>query len=229
MKTLYFVMFILLLLPQQALCTDSLRTISVSGKSTITLEADYAKIHGQLKIVSTSIEESYVAVTANILEISKTLQKFGITREDIIASVITQGAEYEWRDNTQVLKGYFSACALQIKVNEIKDTFRIHSALSQFPTLDIGNTEYGRKDEYTLQATALKAALKSAEAKARMMAQTLNTELGQVISIREESSMDIPVARPEVLFATRTEDVADITSIGTVAVTGEVSVDFELK
>jgi uncharacterized protein YggE len=229
MKNLYFVMFILLLLPQQALCGDSLRTISVSGKSTITLEADYAKIHGQLKVVSTSVEESYGAVTANILEISNQLQQFGVTRDDIVASVITQGPEYEWRDNMQVLKGYYSACALQIKVNEIKDTFRIHSALSQFTTLAIGNTEYGRKDEYTLQATALKAALKSAEAKARMMAQTLNTELGQVISIREESSMDVPAGRPEMMFATRAEDVSDVTTIGTIAVTGEVSVDFELK
>jgi uncharacterized protein YggE len=219
----------LLLLPQHALSGDSLRTISVSGKSTITLEADYAKIHGQLKVVSRSVEESYAALTANLLEISNQLYTLGVTKEDLIASVITQGAEYEWRDNTQILKGYYSACALRIKVNTIKDTFRIHTALSQFPTLNLANTEYGRNDEYTLQATALQAALKSAESKARMMAQTLNTELGQVISIREESSMALPAGQPETMFTTRAKDVADFTTIGTVAVTGEVSVDFELK
>jgi uncharacterized protein YggE len=126
--------------------------------------------------------------------------------------------------------GYFSSCSLQIRVDSIKSIYRIHNELSLYPILTIGHTEYGRKDESLLRTTALQEALRTARGKALAMAQAVDAELGPVLNIREAgASFPVPVGRQEAAFMSKAADLGDMTTTGSITITGEVAVDFELK
>ena len=229
MKTFVFACVVLLLLPQLSFSEERSRMISVSGSSIMTVEAEYALIHAQAKVVSKTVEESNEAILAMITKLAKDLQSIDVKKEDLTVSVLTQGMEYEWSQNKQTLSGYFSACSLKIKINTIANTYRIHKELARYPNLSVGQTEYGRNDEPQLHITALRDALKMAETKARAMTETLGVSLGPVLNIREAGEAAIPVARPEARLAASSADPGEVSTTGSVTITGNVVVDFEIK
>ncbi len=229
MRNVFAICVILLFLPQVSLSEERLRTISVNGNTSMTVKAEYAKIFAQVRVVKKTVEASYQATTTVVSELAKTLQKIGVKKEDLIVSVISQGAEYNWAQNTRTLIGYYSACSLQIKVNTLQDTYRIHEELAQFPELTVGQTEYGRNDESLLQTAALQEALKAAQTKARAMAETLGCELGRVLNIREAGADFTPISRPEVRLTAAAADPGEVSTTGSVSITGNVSVDFEIR
>ncbi len=220
---------ILLLLPQTAFSEEQARTISVNGTAEITAKAEHAIVHAQLKAVSPSVEESYGTVSRLLTEVASALEPFGVAKEHLIASAITQGTEYDWSGNTRTVKGYYSTCSLQIKIDAIQDTYRIHQALAGFQHLSVSYTEYGRNDETQLKASALQQALQAAQTKAQAMAETMGASLGQVLHIRESDGPHMPVPRMEARLAAAADSPADVATTGFITVTGSVAVDFALK
>lgn len=232
MKTIVLACVVLLLLPQLLFSEERPRTISVSGSSTKTVEAEYALIQAQAKVVSKTVEESNDAMLAMISQLGKELQAVDVKKEDLTVSVLTQGMEFEWADNRQTLSGYYSACTLRIKIKAIGNTYRIHKELARYPNLSVGHTVYGRNDEPQLRIIALQDALKMAEAKARAMAETLGVSLGPVLGIRESGDTSVPVGRPEARLMASEASIADpgeVSTTGSVTITGNVSVDFEIR
>lgn len=223
------VLLALLTFPATALAGERDRIISVKGTSENTVKADYAKIHGQLKIVSKSIEDSYNQVTSKLITLAKNLQEFGITKDELVVSVISQGPEYQWRNNSRELTGYYSACSLSVKVNSIADTYKIHKTLSRDTSLAVGHTEYGRTDASQLENVALQEALKAARTKAEMMAETLGAKLGQPVLIREAGIPAI-IHQPGALrLAESSADASSVTTVGNVTIRGDVIVEFEMQ
>jgi len=220
---------ILLLLPQTAFSEERARTISVGGTAEVTVKAEHALVHAQLKVVSPSVEESYESVSRLLTELASTLEPLGVTREQLVASAITQGTEYEWSNNTRTVQGYYSTCSLQIKIQNIQDTYRVHRSLAGFQHLSISHTEYGRSDETLLKTSALQQALQAAKTKAQAMAETMGASLGEVLHIRESEGPHIPVPRMEARLAAAADNPADVATTGFVTVSGSVSVDFALK
>lgn len=224
------VLVMLFLLPLNAFSEENIRSIQVNGRSTITANAEFATIHAELKVITSSVEESYAAVTKSLTDIAAALKPHGISRENLVTSTISQGTEYGWQDRTRTVIGYYSSCTLNIKIVNIGDTFRIHAALAEFPQLMTGTTQYGRNDESQMQITALQQALKDAQNKARAMADTLGAELGQVLHIREASeAAPFHPARMEAQLAAAPVDPGEVTTTGTITVTGNVSAEFALK
>lgn len=222
------ILLIALSLPQFAVAKEKLRAISVKGSSVIIVEPDHSKIHAQLKIVSRSVEESYQQVTLKLAGIADDLQKLGLAKDDFIVSVISQGADYEWRNNARVLNGYYSACSILIKVNTIEDTYKIHSELSKMQDLAVGHTEYGRSDHSQLETKVLQKALQNASAKAKAMAETLGATLGPVLHI-QEAGVPTVIGRTESFRLAKSADVAEVVTTGSVSVQGDVVVEFELQ
>ncbi|SHO51665.1 SIMPL domain-containing protein [Desulfopila aestuarii] len=220
---------LLLLLPLNSFSKGDSRTILVNGTATITAKAELATIQTQLKVISPTVEESYAAVTQTLTDIAKAVQPLGIEKENLITSTIIQGTEYGWQNNTRTILGYYSACTLGIKIPQISDTFRVHAKLASFQNLMIGETEYGRNDEPQMRITALQQALQDAKAKAQAMAETLGTKLGEVHHIQEAEAMPFRPMSREVQLAAAPVDPGDVTTTGTISITGNVSVEFALQ
>lgn len=224
------VLTILLLLPQTLFAQEAVRSITVSGSSTITAEAEFALIHAQLKVVSASVEESYQSVTRLLSELAEKLQPLGVTKEDLTSSMVVQGTEYDYNTNPRTVSGYYSACSLRIRVKAIADTYRIHRELARYQTLSIDQTEYGRNDEALLHTTALQKALQAAEAKARAMTTTMGAKLGPVLDIREGNAAPVPMRDMKGVFsAQEAADPGEVTTTGSITVSGAVMVSFEIR
>lgn len=222
-------LFFLLLLPASALTSENLRSVTVMASSTINAKAEHATLHAQLKIVSNSLAESYAQLTASLKEIAAALEPLGITKDDLVVSVINQGQEYNWDGNTRTASGFSSECSLRIRNTDLEGTYRLHQTLAGFKNLTIGHTEYGRDDVSLLHTAALQQALQSAEAKARAMAETLGAQLGEVQRIRETGNTPIVLPRMAAAMADAGGDPGTVTTTGSVTVTGDVEVEFALK
>jgi len=229
MRYVVFFLAALFLLAPTSYAGETTGIISVRGAATITAKAEFAVIHAQLKVTSATVEESYAAVTQSLTEIAAALLPLGITRENIITSAITQGAEYAWKNSVRNLIGYYSACTLKIKLDAITDTFRIHTKLATFQDLSIGSTNYGRNDESQLRITALQQALQDARLKAQAMAETLGVELGPVHLVKESTIEPYPIAKMEAQLSSAPRDPGEVITAGTVTVSGNVIVEFGLN
>jgi len=229
MRYVILMFTLLLLVPHSSFSKENSRTILVNGNATITAKAEFATIQTQLKVISPTVEESYTAVTQTLTDIATALQPLGILKENLITSTISQGTEYGWQDNTRTIIGYYSACALGIKIPQISDTFRIHAKLAGFQNLMTGTTEYGRNDEPQMRIAALQQALQDGKAKAQAMAETLGAELGEVRHIREAEITAFPPMNKAVQLSAAPVDPSEVTTTGTITVTGNVSVEFALQ
>ncbi len=231
MKKTIFILAMLLLLPQLSISAELLRTISVNGYAIKTLPAEYAEIHSELKVVTSSVNESYQSVTAVISELAIKLQELNLTKEDLTVSIITQGAEYAWANNTRTIKGYFSACSLRMKIESIETIYRIHEELAKYPEIKINMTTYGRNDESTLRIEALQEALLASQEKAKAMTEALGSTLGPVVNIRESGTTVAPVGRQVAQFTDRAPGgrPEEVSTTGSVTVRGDVTVDYEIR
>lgn len=229
MRLLLVIFVSLLLACSPALGSDDRQTITVSGQASINVEPHYAELRGNLKIVRPTIKESYSAITRIIQELAESLAPTGIGRDQLIASIVQQGTEYQWKNNSRIVSGYYSACSISVKVKDITNTYNIHTILAEFPELTLSATSYGRSDESELRLAALKKALLKARDKATIMAQTLGSELGQVIAIEESFSSPVPIPRYSARMAESVaSDPGDVSTIGNISVSGMVTVTFSL-
>lgn len=230
MKHAIFLLTLILLLPQAANSTDQSRTISVQGYATKTLPAEYAEIHGELKIVSDNASTSYQKVTELVTKLASQFKAQQIKKENFTVSVVTQGAEYTWANNTRTTRGYFSACRLRLKVESIENMYRVHEILANYPEVRISMTSYGRNDEAELQITVLQEALLASQKKATAMAQTLNSSVGRVMNIQESGGVAAPVGRRVAQYADSGASAPEaVSTTGSVTISGSVRVDYALE
>lgn len=234
MKKLHFPIYFLflLLLPVTVFGIESTdnRTIAVTSSYGMTVPAENATIHAQIKIVSDSVENSYNQVIQNLMELTERMKKFGLAKADITVSAITQGAEYKWTANTRKLSGYSATCSLQFQVGHIEDSYKMHTEFSTFPALTIQRTEYGLNDYSKIKAQTLQKALHAAKEKATVMSEAMDAAIGEVLTISEVGSHPLPIARAEAMMQNAgAPNPINVTTHGSVTVNSSVAVVFALQ
>lgn len=227
MRILRYV-FCLLVISSYAYAGDEIRRITVTGKSTVTLEAQYSIIHTSVKRVSPEIDKSYKDLNQTLFGIFEKLKGIGLSDKEIIKSIITQGSEFRWERNSKKHIGYYSSSNVQLRVNDLSLLPHIYSELSKHNSITINSTEYGRNDEFEKRNSEFKKALIAAQTKAQTMAETLNVKIGPVLRIEEIGSGGIA---PRKAYANVARMATRETggTFGSVEITAMVAVEFELK
>ena len=225
MKPLKLLLFICLL-PNLVYANDELRKVSVTGKSEITLDAQYSIINFELKFVRKDIDQSYQGLQQTLATVVGNLKKIGLSDKEITKSIIRQGSEYSWQNNSRVHIGYYSSSSVRLRVNDIDKIHVVYNELSKYDSLTIHSTEYGRNDEFERRNEEFRKALLAAKEKAEFMAGTLNASVGPVIRIQEESVGNFFTGS---VYRNQAESDQVGGTFGAVAITATVKVDFELK
>ncbi len=219
-------LLILFALGGTAFAEDNRRSISVSGKSEISLEAQYAKIRIQIKHVRGTMDEGYRETKETLAAVIDKLKQFGITDQEIIKSSLTQGEEFDWINSLRKHSGYFSAYHIELRVNDLSKLPLIFEELSKQNSLSILSTEYGRNDAFETRNKEFTKALQAAKKKAALMAKSLDADIGPVISINEISPSDVRTLN------TYSNDISDGSrggTLGMVNISAAVTVEFALK
>ncbi len=224
---------VLFVLQVPAKGSDDIRKISVTGKSEIVVRAETATIHIQLRYVKKTMDESKTALNKTLATLTADLKPLGLTDKEIRKSLVSQGKESEWENNSYVFKGYYSECTVELEVKNIDDLVNVYNKLAMYDDISLNNTEYKRNDEFEIRQERFKEALLAAKEKAEHMADVLGVRLGKVHSIAEASS--------QYYFATESysnvmsRGIADSPGMssnvgyGDITISAKVAVQFELK
>ncbi|RPJ80862.1 MAG: DUF541 domain-containing protein [Deltaproteobacteria bacterium] len=188
--TRMIVLSLLLILPSAIFAAENIRKITVTGKSEIVVEAHYAIIQLNIRHVKKEMIQSHNELLKTISELTGELKDTGLSDTDIKKSLVLQGQEYSWEDNSQVLKGYFSECFIELNVKDINKLDEVYKALANYRSVSIIGTEFRRNDEFEVRKTEFEKALHAARKKAEYMANALNAKIGKVYSIQEASADD---------------------------------------
>ena len=203
------------------------RKISVTGKSSATLEAQYSSISIRVKETDKEMAASHKKLNSILNKLFTELVKSGITEDDITKSVIDQGADYRWQDNERILVSYFSSCIAMFDVNDLGKLPAIYEILAKFEQITIMSSTYERHDTFEKRKIELKRALQAAKEKAEFMADIMGCKLGKVKEINEVS-WDNGAAGGVYANTMRMEKAPDV-SFGSVTISATVHVEFYIE
>jgi len=211
--------------------TKDIRKITVSGKAENTLEAQRATVHLTIRHVKKEMNQSYAALTATLSRLIKDLTTIGLVDKDIKKSLVLQGADYSWEKDSQVLKGYYSQCYVDVSVNDIKKMSDVDRVLAGYKAITVHGTEFERNDEFEMRKAEYEKALLAAKKKAEFMAQALGAKVGRVHSIQEEGSENwYGISTYAANVAEKPEQGGGSQAgYGTIKITARVMVEFELE
>lgn len=227
MRSLKIILFFLLLVcfTFQSIAYGDGRKITVTGKSEIVLDADYAVLKVSLKEIGNDMPLSHEALLKSVSDFIKKLKDAGLSGGDIKKSLEKQGKEYAYERNSRYLKGYYSECYIDLYVRKISKLSDVYKVMAGYPDLQIRSTEFKRNDEFEIRKEEYEKALKVARMKAVYMARALDAGIGKVYSIQENNS-----------YLTRSNSTANIagsvdagSGYGTIKITAQVTVEFELE
>ncbi len=228
MKTIYTLLCLLLFI-SPAFGGETARSIRVGGNSEITLEPQYSIIYTDLKFLHPEISTSYQNLQQTLSDIINELKTLGIVDKEITKSIIRQGTEYTWRNNSRIHAGFYASCSMQIRVNDIANIHLVYNKLSQFKALAITGTGYGRNDIEEVRILEFKKALLVARKKAELMAKELGVSIGAVLQISETefSRTPSPLMRMHSDTAAAPERTGG--TFGSVTISAHVGVEFALE
>jgi uncharacterized protein YggE len=209
--------------------SKDIRKITVSGKAEKTLEAHRATIGLSIKHVKPEMNQSHAALMETLSRLTRELKAVGLEDKEIKKSLVLQGAEYSWEKNSQVLKGYYSECYVDVSVNDIKKMPDVYRVLAGHKAITIQSTDFERNDEFEVRKTEYEKALLAAKKKAEFMAQTLGARVGRVHSIVEESADSWSGLQGFANVKEKDELNGGRTVYGTIKITARVMVEFELE
>lgn len=227
--TVYFVAFLLSLNFLFAEDTN-IRTISVSGNSEITVEAETAIINTSVRVVDDDMDQSYRKLEEIIKNVVNDLYGIGIKDTDIDRSIITQGKENEYYNGKYKFKGYFAQSMMKVKLIDIKNLSKLYKILAKYEAILTQNVSFERSDIFELKLKEYEKAIKYAKIKAETMVKTLGSNLGKVKTIDSDTyayptnyrSMD------KLSMNSSTESIS-VANVGFITISAQVSLVFYIE
>ncbi len=219
--------------PLPAAADELVRSITVQGEGEIQATPDEASLHFTLQNESRNLNMAKEANNKAVQKILAIIKPFGIADKDIQTSRLQLYPQYDYTDGSRRFRTYQISRGLSITIRKLGDAERITDALIQGGVEQVEQLQYGFADTQALQQQALMKATANAKAKAQKLATSLQTELGQVISIQEGgvSAPPMTFAAPMMMRAKAdmAMESAPAPMPGEQAVTATVSVTFALK
>jgi uncharacterized protein YggE len=205
------------------------KTIQVEGQGAVTAVPDEATIEVTVQEGGASIDDLAAKVKAKTANVLDSLKSFDIADKDLQTTQYGIEPQYQYANGKSERVGYTVTNRLKVVLKDITQVGAVLGALSNDDTFQLDGPTFGFSDPAKLQLGALKAAVDNAWAKAAVLAEAANAQLGPVYSI-EESSVNMPVVRP-MMMARMADAGASAVPVqqGTDQVTAQVEVVYTLK
>lgn len=210
--------------------SSTLLTVSANGKTSRT--PDVANFSTG---VVTRNSDANAAMRANADQMTKVinaLKKEGIAAKDIQTTGVNLNPDYSYRDNQPpVITGYTATNNVSVKVRDLSKLGKIMDVLVANGANQINGPSFSIDDEIGAMNDARKDAIRQAQARANLYADTLGLKVVRIVSIDEGSSPRVFYARPMMASDARAMGKAESTPIeaGETAVEVNINVAFELR
>lgn len=169
-------------------------TVTVQGQSEVMVEPDLAVV--SLGVVQSAPTAGSAQTRANqtMQTILDAIRQLGIPDKAIQTTRITLSPEYAARrTEAPVVSGYRASNTLSIRLEDLDLAGRVLDAATNVGGNEIQGIQFDLKDDTAARLQALREAVRSAHAKAEVMAEALGMKLGRVIEIAESNVQIRPV------------------------------------
>ena len=180
-----------LALPLGALAQSSERTIAVDGHASIDVEPDSATLRFGVQ----SRQPDLDAARERVIEVSRAFlsvaDDLDIDRDHIQTTSLNIRPEYRWdrEDNSQRLLGYLVQRDIVVELGDLEKLGDVMEQAVDAGVNQVQPPQLKHSNERELRRRALAAATRDARANARAIAETLDVELGGVVSVSSQQSM----------------------------------------
>jgi uncharacterized protein YggE len=214
---------------------ETQRTVRVSGEGTVTASPDQATV--RFGIVTRADEPE--AARAQNAEAAKTalnaVRELGVPESDLRMETLRLAPrrEYNRETKTHEEKGYEATRQVVVELDSLELLPRLVAQVVQRGANRLEGINYGLSDRRDTRNEALRQAAENARDKARLLAETLDAQLGPVREIHEQNfSFGQPSPRVQMEFAQAAQADAqgepDAYAAGEIEVSAQVQVVFEL-
>ena len=215
----------------------ALRTITVSGEGTLTVEPDKATVRFGIVSRSDDPEEARTQNAASARDAMNAVRDLGIEdrkmRMETLRLQPLRVYNQQTRQHEEV--GYEATREVVVEVEDLDLLPTLVTEVVQKGANRLNGVAYGLKDRNAIRNQALTEAVHDARAKAELMAGALGAEVGDVFQINEQGvSVPRPMVRMEMdaqpqLMAARSAPEPDAYAAGEMDVRANVTIVFLIK
>ena len=172
--------------------------INVTGVGEIEAEPDQAVLNISITVTKDTLVEAKQDADEKYQQVLNVIEKADIPTKQYKVTNLNSYPQYQWGFNKRSeYKGQKITRSMSITINDLEKLSPLMQALVENGVSTITSISPSFQDESGLQRQALDKAIDDASSKAAFIAQKLNRDLGEVLSITEQSA-------PISIFQTRT-------------------------
>ncbi|MET0329098.1 MAG: SIMPL domain-containing protein [Luteimonas sp.] len=202
--------------------------LSISAQAEASRAPDIATISTG---VVTQAADANAAMRANAEQMSKLMQAIrsaGIGERDVQTSGVNLSPQYRYAENQPpAITGYQASNTVNLKVRDIGKLGQVLDALVASGANQINGPTFEIDDADAVQDEARAAALKKAQARAEVYANSLGMRVRRIVSISEGGGFQAP-PRPMMAMRAMAESADTAISPGESTLTANLDVVFEL-
>lgn len=171
--------------------------IQVNAEGSIEVMPDYLQLTVDIEKTGehkADLKQQVDRISQQVIDAANDIE---IKKEHIEAAKISIYPQYHWQDNKRTLVGETVQRTIQIKLYDLNQYSALANALADIDITRMHQPIYGFDDSQAIRNQALVKALKHAQAKAELIANTLDRKLGKAYQITEHGSSYMPVMRTQ--------------------------------
>lgn len=206
---------------------DMVRHITVTGEGVVAATPDMATISLGVQHMADTPEIAMMQTAQASQAVASRLKMMGIAEADMQTSNLSlhQVENYD-RNNQPRIEGYRASNSLRVQVRDLDQLGPVLTAVLQDGANNFGGLSFGLSEPRPAQDQARQAAVKDALAKAALYAEAAGVELGNVVSISEAGSHDVPMPMMRMEMAVSSDMAVEA---GELSLNQQVTVVLELK
>ncbi|CUH69657.1 26 kDa periplasmic immunogenic protein precursor [Thalassovita autumnalis] len=206
---------------------DMVRHITVTGEGVVAATPDMATISLGVQQMADTPEIAMMQTAQASQAVVSRLKMMGIAEADMQTSNLSlhQVENYD-RNNQPRIEGYRASNSLRVQVRDLDQLGPVLTAALQDGANNFGGLSFGLSEPRPAQDQARQTAMKDALAKAALYAESAGVELGNVVSISEAGSHDVPMPMMRMEMAVGSDMAVEA---GELSLNQQVTVVLELK
>jgi hypothetical protein len=173
-------------------------TISITGEGKVTATPDIARVTLGVQTEKAKVIDAQKDADAKMAKLNGEIKQLGVDEKDIQTSAYTIYPQYDYRDGTQVLRGYQvnESVVVKLRGENLDKLGTLIEAAGRVGANQVGDLNFTIDDPEVLSQQARVKALENALSKANELAKVAGVKLGKLVSFNEwTASPAVPMYR----------------------------------
>ncbi|MNJ26324.1 26 kDa periplasmic immunogenic protein precursor [compost metagenome] len=200
--------------------------LNLSAYGEVKVAPDQATINFGVVTEAPTAQEAMAQNAQQMTRVVAALRRAGVNERDIQTSGLNLSAQYDYQQNMPPkLRGYQASNRVTVTINDLAKVGTTADAVVAAGVNQIDGIGFGLKDPKAAEDQARMLAVRALQDKARLYAQALGVQLGQVRSLTEGGGYAPEPPRPVAMYARVAMDSAASTPVSA----GELTVRIDIS